>query len=128
VDIVKQRPFSRSESAFEREMTNLLREKKSTPSSHEGEEARVQVSTLVSRISGQSVQHVDGLIEGLRELLKKLDEESDRLQHDIRSYAAFSQSVVELADIVSEGMTAIKSANTPLENEDVASGGEGAAK
>jgi hypothetical protein len=81
-------------------------------SNHESEDAEVKVSTLVSRISDQSISDVDGLIEGLQGLRRKLDDGRDRLEQDIRFYAAFSQSVVELANIVSEGMAAIKSPDT----------------
>ena len=68
----------------------------------------------------QSIRDVDDLIEGLQGFRKKLDDERDRLEHDIRSYAAFSQSVVELANIVSEGMALIKAQNTIPEIDDVA--------
>src|SRR5689334_13112244 len=94
MNIMESRTFSRSKT-----------------SNQEGEDAAVDVSTLVSRISGQSTSDVNALIEGLRGLRKKLDDEGNRLERDITSYAAFSQSVVELSSIVSEAMAAIKSPN-----------------
>jgi hypothetical protein len=112
MDIVKPRTLSSNESAFEMDMRNLLREKNSKTSNHEGDEANVEVSALVSRISSQSIQERDYLVEGLQGLRKKLDDDGGRLERDIRSYAAFSQSVVELANIVSEGMAVVKLPNT----------------
>jgi hypothetical protein len=122
MNIVRPRALSRNESAIEMDMSNLLREKSSKASNHSGEEARVEVSALVSRISGQSISDVDDLIEGLHDIRKQLDDERDRLEHGIRSYAAFSQSVIDLANVVSEGMAAIKSPSTTSEGDVVASG------
>ena len=112
MNIVRPRALSRNESAIEMDMSDLLREKSSKASNHSGEEARVEVSALVSRISGQSISDVDGLIGGLQGLRKKLGDEGDRLERDIRSYATFSQSVVDLANIVSEGMAVVRSPNS----------------
>ena len=121
MNIVKQRTLSSNEAAFEMDMRNLLREKNSKTSNHEGEQARIEVSALVSRISGQSIQEIDHLVEGLQGLRRKLDDEGGRLERDIRSYAAFSQSVVDLANIVSEGMAVIRSANSISGTDDAAS-------
>jgi hypothetical protein len=121
MNIVKPRALSRNEFAFETDMAKLQRGKKSETSNNEGVEARVEVSTLVSRISSQSIQHVDDLIEGLHGIRKQLDDERDRLEHGIGSYAAFGQSVIDLANIVSEGMAAIKSPSTTSEADVVVS-------
>jgi hypothetical protein len=112
-----------AEPAFETDMRNLLRGKKPTV-----EQAEVEVFTLVSRISGQSINDVDNLIEGLQALRMKLDDERARIEHDIRSYAAFSQSIVDLGNIVAEGMAAIKSANAISGIDNVASHSESHAK
>jgi len=39
---------------------------------------------------------------------KKLDDDGHRIQHEIGQYVSFSQSIVDLTRIVSDGMTAIK--------------------
>jgi hypothetical protein len=116
------------EPAFETDMRNLLRRKKPSASNHEGEQAKVEIFTLVSRISDQSINDVDNLIEGLQALRMKLDGERARIEHDIRSYAAFSQSIAELANIVAEGMAAIKSPNAISGIDDVAFPSESHAK
>ena len=52
---------------------------------------------------------------------KKLDDEGDRIQHDIGEYGTFSQSIIELTKIVSEGMTFIKAPKSALKPKDIAS-------
>jgi len=101
-------------------MRNLLRDKKSG-ASNETEVASVEVSSLVSQISGQSVREIDHLIEGLQGVRKKLDDEGDRIQRDIGQYATFSQSIIELTKIVSDGMAFIKAPSRVSEAKDVAS-------
>jgi hypothetical protein len=71
------------------------------------DEASVEVASVVSQISAQSVQEVDHLIAGLQGVRKKLDDTGDRIQRDIGQYAAYSQAVIELTKIVSDGMVSI---------------------
>lgn len=116
------------EPAFDADMRTLLRGTKSKASTDEGQHATVEVLTLVSNISGQSIQHIDDLIVGLQGLRMRVDDQRARIERDIRSHAAFSQSIVELANIVAEGMAAIKSANAISGIDDVASRSESHAK
>jgi hypothetical protein len=71
------------------------------------DEASVEVASVVSKISAQSVQEVDHLIVGLQGVRKKLDDTGDRIQRDIGQYASYSQAVIELTKIVSDGMVSI---------------------
>ena len=64
----------------------------------------------VSQISGQSLYEVDHLIEGLQGVRQRLDDDGDRLRRDIVQYAVFSQSIVELTKIVSDGVAVENSA------------------
>jgi ABC-type transporter Mla subunit MlaD len=120
MSILKSRGLTRDETTFEIDMRNLLRSKKST-ASNETEDASVEVSSLVSQISGQSVREIDHLIEGLQGVRKRLDDEGGRIQRDIGQYATFSQSIIELTKIVSDGMTLIKAPQKVSEAKDVAS-------
>ena len=120
MSILKSRGLTRDETTFDIDMRNLLRGKKST-ASDETEDASVEVSSLVSQISGQSVREIDHLIEGLQGVRKKLDDEGGRIQHDIGQYATFSQSIIELTKIVSDGMMFIKAPQKVSEAKDVAS-------
>ena len=64
-------------------------------------------SAFVSGISVRSVQEIDHLIEGLQGLREKLNNDGDSLHRQIAQYAAFSQSVIELTKIVSDGMASV---------------------
>ena len=111
--------LARNEAAFEIDMRHLLRSKRARVS-NESEERDVEFSSLISRMSSQSVQEIDHLIEGLQGLRKKLDNDGYRIQRDIGEYATFSQSIIELTKIVSEGMTFIDKPPKAPENGDVA--------
>ena len=87
-------------------MRNLLRAKRARLSD-ESKETGADYSSLVSQISGQSVYEVDHLIEGLQGLREKLNNDGDRLHRQIAQYGAFSQSVIELTKIVSDGMASV---------------------
>ena len=120
MSILKSPGLTRNETAFEIDMRNLLRSKKSG-ASNETEVASIEASSLVSQISGQSIREIDHLIEGLEGVRKKLDDEGDRIQHDIGEYGTFSQSIIELTKIVSEGMMFIKAPKSALQPKDIAS-------
>jgi hypothetical protein len=99
--------------AVELDMRNLLRAKKARLS-NESKETGDDFSFLVSQISSQSVHEIDHLIEGLRGVREKLDKDSDRLQLEIEQYTAFGQSIIQLAKIVSDGMTIVNKAPTTV--------------
>ena len=105
--------MSTNVAAIDIDMRDLVRAKKSRPS-NETKETGNNCSFLVSQISSQSVHEIDHLIEGLRGVRKKLDNDGDRLQLEIEQYTAFSQSVIQLTKIVSDGMTIVNSAPTTV--------------
>ena len=97
--------------AFELDMRNLLRARKANGSasvSTESEERNVELASQISQISFRSVQEIDHLIGGLQGIRQKLDDDGDRIQREVGEYVTFSQSIVDLTNIVSDGMTAIK--------------------
>jgi hypothetical protein len=91
---------------FEADMRDVLRTRKPRIPDV-SRDASNDYSGLVSGISASSVQEIDHLIEGLQGLRQKLNNDGDRLHQAIAQYAAFSQSVVELTKIVSDGMTSV---------------------
>jgi hypothetical protein len=101
-------------------MRNLLMEKK-PKAVNEAEGPNIEMASLISRVSGQSVGEIDHLIVGLQGVRRKLVDEGDRLEREVGEYVAFSQSVSQLTKIVSEGMTAIKGRQEAARPEDVAS-------
>ena len=92
--------------AIEADMRDVLRERKARLS-NVSRETDNDYSSFVSGISVRSVQEIDHLIEGLQGLREKLNNDGDRLHRQIAQCGAFSQSVVELTKIVSDGMASV---------------------
>src|SRR5262249_24959981 len=102
MSILKSPGLVPDQATFEVDMGNLLRGKKANGSA-ESEERNVELAALISQMSLQSVQELDRLIEGLQGIRQKLDDDGDRIQRAIGDYVSFSQSIVDLTKIVSEG-------------------------
>jgi hypothetical protein len=64
-------------------------------------------ASLVTGISVRSIDEIDHLIDGLQGLREKLNNDGDRLHHAITQHATFSQLIVELTRIVSDGMASV---------------------
>ena len=97
--------------AIETDMRDVLRERKARLSDvNRGTDN--DYSAFVSGISVRSVQEIDHLIEGLQGLREKLNNDGDRLHRQIAQYAAFSQSIIELTKIVSDGMASVNKSNS----------------
>jgi len=67
-----------------------------------------QASNFIRRVALESVGAIDRLIDDLKNLRGKLEDEGNRVQRDVATYASLSQSVVQLANIVSDSMTHVK--------------------
>jgi hypothetical protein len=96
--------------AIETDMRDVLRERKARLSDV-SRDTDNDYSAFVSRISVRSVQEIDHLIEGLQGLREKLNDDGDRLHRQIAQYGTFSQSIVELTKIVSDGMASVNKSN-----------------
>src|SRR5690242_10608856 len=92
--------------ALEIDMRDLLQAKKSG-SSGVTKKTENDYSSPVFEISGRSIEEIDHLIKGLQGVREKLNKDGERLQHEIAQYDAFSQSILQLTNIVSEGMTGL---------------------
>jgi hypothetical protein len=112
MSILKSRELARSgkQAEIEGNIRELVRQQSGAirHSDPAGEQATSELSNLLRQVSLQSTREVDRLIEDLRRLREKLEEQGDRVQRDIVEYASLSQSVVQLTKIVSEGMTHVK--------------------
>jgi hypothetical protein len=111
MSILKPRGLQRSGKSAELEgsIRELVRRQSSAvrPSNNNYEEAARELASLVNRVSGDATREVDHLIGGLSHLRQKLDDEAGRIHHDIVEFASLSQSVMQLAHIVSDGMTQV---------------------
>ena len=112
MSILKPRGLSRSDRSAEIEgsIRELVRRESGAirQPGDISEQATDDLSSLVHRVSGESTREIDYLIDGLKGLRKKLDDDGRRVQREIVEYASLSQSVIQLTKIISEGVTHVK--------------------
>jgi len=68
------------------------------------------ISSLLQRVSGTSVQEIDRLIAELQSLREMLSIEGARVQREIVEYATLSQSAMQSTKIIAESLAHWKSA------------------
>jgi hypothetical protein len=93
--------------AIELDMRDMLRGKKAAQTV---QEPAKDWALLVSQISSRSVHEIDHLIAGLQGVREKLNRDGDRLYRQIEQHVSFSQSIVQLSEIISDGMTSVSQA------------------
>jgi len=79
-------------------------ERRPVPLPHEDRTAD-NLGTLMERVSLNSVQEIDRLIEELEMLKVGLQHEADRVQRDIVEFASRSQSAMQSTRIIAESLT-----------------------
>ena len=108
MSILKPRGLQRSDKPAEVEgnIRDLVRRQRSAvrQSNNNSEDAARELASLVNCVSGDAT-HIDHLIGGLSHVRQKLDDEAARIHHDIVEFASLSQSVMQLTNIVSDGMS-----------------------
>jgi hypothetical protein len=62
------------------------------------------ISTLLQRVAGTSVQEIDRLIAELQTLREMLQTEGARVQREITEYAHLSQSAMQSTKIIAESL------------------------
>ena len=62
------------------------------------------ISILLQRIAGSSVQEIDRLIVELRSLRDVLHQEGSRVQREIAEYAQLSQSAMQSTKVIAESL------------------------
>jgi hypothetical protein len=73
-----------------------------------------QASSLMERVTLDSTLEIDRLIDDLNKLRRRLEDEGNRVQRDVADHSAFSQSVIQLTQIVSDSMAHVKGDSSPL--------------
>ena len=63
------------------------------------------ISTLLQRVAGTSVQEIDRLISELQTLREMLHNEGARVQREIVEYATLSQAAMQSTKIIAESLT-----------------------
>ena len=75
------------------------------PPENDGEAVANNISSLLQRVSGSSVQEIDRLIGELQTLRDMLHSEGARVQREIIQYANLSQAAMQSTKIISESLT-----------------------
>jgi hypothetical protein len=70
--------------------------------------ATSDLSALLRQVSIDSTREIDRLIDDLKTLRGKLEDDGNRVQREIVGYVSLSQSVIQLTKIVSESMSHVK--------------------
>ncbi len=67
--------------------------------------------SLLGRVSETSAREVDNLIDELHRVREKLQDDGNRIQREIAEYAALSQQVRRLTQIISESLQQLPNAS-----------------
>ena len=74
-----------------------------------GEMPGDNLGTLLRRVSEASTREIEGLIDELHGLRKKLESQGERIQSDIARYSELSQGVMQLTTIISDNVKKLPS-------------------
>jgi hypothetical protein len=72
---------------------------------NDGEVVANNISSLLQRVSGSSVQEIERLIGELQTLRDRLQSEGARVQREIIQYANLSQAAMQSTKIIAESLT-----------------------
>jgi len=74
---------------------------------HESDSEMVasNITSLLQRVAGTSVQEIDNLIGELQTLRERLHSEAARVQREIVEYATLSQAAMQSTKIIAESLT-----------------------
>jgi len=93
---------------FEGEIREFIRRDVShlrRPLPEASEQAVTNITGLLDRVSGSSVNEIDRLMADLRNVRDFLASEGERVQREIQSYAQLSQVAMTSVKIIAESMT-----------------------
>ncbi len=96
-----------TESAVEGEIREFVRRDVATLRRSQESDSEVvanNISTLLQRVAGSSVQEIDRLMGELQTLRDLLQSESARVQREITEYAHLSQSAMHSTKIITESL------------------------
>ena len=112
MNFAKPRALTRADnkSEIEGSMRDLVRRESGTirRADDSSEQSTNNLSTLLRQVSVDSTREIDRLIDDLKNLREKLEDDGNRVQREIVGYVSLNQSVIQLTKIVSESMTHVK--------------------
>ena len=71
---------------------------------NDGEMVADNISSLLQRVSANSMQEIERLIGEFKMLRDQLQQESERVQREIAEYASLSQAAMESTKIITESL------------------------
>jgi len=101
------------ETAMEGEVREFVRRDFASvrrPPENDGEMVANNISSLLQRVSGTSVQEIDRLIGELQTLRDTLQNEGERVRREVIQYANLSQAAMQSTKIIAESLTNCKGA------------------
>jgi hypothetical protein len=84
--------------------------------SDDGQMSTDNLSTLLGNVSDTSTGKIDNLIGDFEGLRRKLQSDRDRIQREIEEYNAMSQQVMQLTNIVTEGVQKLPAVSKSLDS------------
>lgn len=76
--------------------------------SNPGRDTADRVTTFVRGTTARSTREIDALINDLEGLRAKLVADSNQIEQDVVEFAALNQSVINLTEIISDGVARAK--------------------
>jgi hypothetical protein len=106
--VISKQPvdLDQAEVAMEGEIRDFVRNGANLRRAPESDSELVanNITTLLQRVAGTSVQEIDRLIAELQTLRELLHEEGARVQREIAEYAHLSQSAMQSTKIIAESL------------------------
>jgi hypothetical protein len=81
------------------------------PENGNGETSGENLGALLRQVSEASTREIEGLIDELQGLRKKLKSDGERIQSDIARYRELSQGVMQLTMIISDNVKKLPEAS-----------------
>jgi hypothetical protein len=94
----------------EREVPEFVRRDVAPVRPNGSETVAGNVSSLLERVSVNSVQEIDRVIDELNVLKQRLQQESDRVAREITEYASLSQTAMQSTKVIAESLTHFRAA------------------
>ena len=106
---VKARDLTRSNKppGFEGTVRDLPRQQSSIVPRRPDDKGE-QASALIGRITLESTHEIERLVDDLKSLRGRLEDEGSRVTRDIADHLSLSHSVIQLTKIVSDSMAHVK--------------------
>ena len=104
MNITKPLGSDEIEKSSEVEVRRNIREARGQAESDDVKMSADDLAALLRRMSDASTREIESLISELQAVRKQLQNAGNRIQRDIAEYAALSQQVMQLTDIISDSV------------------------